>query len=89
MTATEKEKKDEHNEDERIEVLLFDLDGTLYDNACGYADAITTSMRFCTTPVSIPRNYTHNCRNYGKSNENDNEKLVEGPRESRCAQYYY
>ena len=89
MTATEKEKKDEHNEDERIEVLLFDLDGTLYDNACGYADAITTSMRFCTTPVSIPRNYTHNCWNYGKSNENDNEKLVEGPRESRCAQYYY
>lgn len=35
-----KEKKDEHNEDEQIEVLLFDLDGTLYDNACGYADTI-------------------------------------------------
>jgi len=27
---------DENDDDDRIDVLLFDLDGTLYDHACGY-----------------------------------------------------
>ncbi|KAG7353365.1 HAD-superfamily hydrolase [Nitzschia inconspicua] len=32
------------NNDNRIDVLLFDLDGTLYDNACGYEDEIHSNI---------------------------------------------
>lgn len=35
---------DENNDDDRIDILLFDLDGTLYDHACGYEEEIHSNI---------------------------------------------
>ena len=32
------------NDDDIIDVLLFDLDGTLYDHACGYEQEIHSNI---------------------------------------------
>lgn len=34
----------ESNDDDRIDILLFDLDGTLYDHACGYEEEIHSNI---------------------------------------------
>jgi len=33
-----------HDDDDRIDILLFDLDGTLYDHACGYEEEIHSNI---------------------------------------------
>jgi putative hydrolase of the HAD superfamily len=38
--GSEVESNTESNENNRIDILLFDLDGTLYDNDCGYQEEI-------------------------------------------------
>jgi FMN phosphatase YigB (HAD superfamily) len=38
--GSEVESNAESNENNRIDILLFDLDGTLYDNDCGYQEEI-------------------------------------------------
>lgn len=35
---------DEHDDDDRIDILLFDLDGTLYDHACGYEQEVHSNI---------------------------------------------